>query len=137
MTLHRKKMILIYQEYESLNYLLEQILSSRDFVEVHTITDLRKLSSMCDTVNPDIVLFEAENGYQLKFLQDIEKHGVDGSILSKIVYIVGRDREDYFQANHSHEQAVKILKPFDINAMIETLEQQLNESSYLNLTLLG
>jgi DNA-binding response OmpR family regulator len=123
------KRILVVDDDIDILTVVKLVLESNEF-EVAAISDWQKIFTQIETFHPDLILLDVSLGTQ------------DGRNLCKQVKSNGDTKHIsiiLFSANHNVEKSVQeclantfISKPFDINDLIEKINNQLMETNGFN-----
>lgn len=123
------KRILVVDDDIDILTVVKLVLESNEF-EVAAISDWQKIFTQIETFHPDLILLDVSLGIQ------------DGRNLCKQVKSNGDTKHIsiiLFSANHNVEKSVQeclantfISKPFDINDLIEKINNQLMETNGFN-----
>lgn len=123
------KRILVVDDDIDILTVVKLVLESNEF-EVAAISDWQQIFTQIETFHPDLILLDVSLGTQ------------DGRNLCKQVKSNGDTKHIsiiLFSANHNVEKSVQeclantfISKPFDINDLIEKINNQLMETNGLN-----
>ncbi|WP_332634828.1 hypothetical protein [Halalkalibacter flavus] len=84
----KAKKILVFQEYQSLNVLIEAILSEEGYENVYTIENSNYVIAAYHDIQPDVFFCEIDLDYQLEMFIDLILSEDREEVLSKLVCII-------------------------------------------------
>ncbi|OLS35632.1 hypothetical protein BTR22_14340 [Alkalihalophilus pseudofirmus] len=124
--------ILIYQEYESLNLLFKSILTSKGYSDVYSIDKLSHFKVMQHTYEPDLILFEVDFERQYEALNELLADPMYASIKEKVICVIGYGNNHMQLSVNALGLHYVLTKPFDINNLLMIVERRL-ETNVMDL----